>query len=481
MLSVRCSFLQGTYAAAAPGRQALPEWPPHPARFHAALVAGAWAAATGEALGPGEQTALEWLEQSPPSISGPSGVGFRRSSVARDRLPSVFVPRNLSPAEVKDVSRTLKKGDDASRKMGRTARVFPTAVPGDQPVWFIWNGGPSDEVWATIERMLACVQYLGASRSPVLVHLDDQPPPPWLTPLEGSMSGGEVALRVATPGTTKHLIANRTVRLAGGIGAPAPYGRHSPSIGTGEDQPRLFSRLLVRRVTEGTGLDVQRAWRVARAYRAAILSQAGDRAPAALHGHGPLPHCAFLPLPAVGHPQSGGRIMGLAVAIPAGLGDAEIAAIERAVDKVSLLRIAGLPEAWRLEPLASTMAPYSILPSTWQGPSRRWQSVTPVALDQHPKRSRGETVAELLTRSVRTAIGGDNAPVEVARAAVLRTSAVPGAPPRQAFRHVPDVGLLCDAEIEFARPLLGPLVAGRRRHFGVGLFVPTKEDERPPP
>lgn len=479
MLSVRCSFLQGTYAAAAPGHQARPEWPPHPARFHAALLAGAWAAAEGEALEAAEQAALEWLETAPPSIAGPSEVGFRGSSVSRDRLPSVFVPRNPSPAEVKDVSRTLEKGQDASRKMGRTARVFPTAVPGDQPIWFIWNERPSDGVRATIERLLTHVQYLGASRSPVLAHLDEHPPTPWLSPLDGAMSGVELSLRVATPGTTRHLIANREVRLAGGIGVPAAYGRHRGPTRDHVAPSQLFSRLIVRRVTEGTGLDMQRAWRVARAYRAAILSQAGDLAPAVLHGHGPLPHCAFLPLPAVGHPQSGGRIMGLAVAVPAGLREDEVAAIERAVEKVSLLKIGGLPKPWRLETLASTMPPYSILPSTWQGPSTRWRSVTPVALDRHPKRSRGESVAELLARSVGTAIGdGEGAP-EVVRAAVLHTSAVPGAPARQAFRQIPEVGLLCDAEIELSRPLLGPLVAGRARHFGVGLFLPAREGEAP--
>lgn len=480
MLAVRCSFLQGTYAAAAPGHQARPEWPPHPARFHAALVAGAWAAAEGEALGAAEQAALEWLESAPPSIAGASEVGFRGSSVSRDRLPSVFVPRNLSPAEVKDVSRTLQKGQDASRKMGRTARVLPTAVPGDQPLWFVWEERPPDEVRTIIERLLTWVQYLGASRSPVLANMDEQPPAPWLTPVQGDMSGVELSLRVATPGTTKYLIANRKVRLAGGIGVPAAYGRPSESIPNGETPTRLFSRLIVRRVTEGTGLDVQRAWRVARAYRAAVLSQAGDLAPPALHGHGPLPHCAFLPLPAVGHPQSRGRIMGLAVAIPSGLGDDEVAAIERAVEKVSLLKIGGLPTPWRLEALASTMPPYSILPSIWQGPSRRWRSVTPVALDRHPKRSRGESMGELLARSVSTAIGDGEASPEVVRAAVLRTSAVPGAPVRQAFRHVPGVGLLCDAEIELSRPLLGPLVAGRARHFGVGLFLPALEEAAPP-
>lgn len=480
MLAIRCSFLQGTYAAAAPGHQAHPEWPPHPARFHAALVAAAWAAAEGDTVGNAEREALEWLERSPPSIAGAQTVGSRRASISEDHLPSVFVPRNLSRREVGAVSQKLGKGEDASKQLGSTARVFPTATPGDQRLWFVWEEQPGDEVRATVERLLPYVQYLGASRSPICASLDLEPPPAWLAPLQGDLSAVELSLRVAAPGTTQHLIANRTVRLAGGIGVPAPYQQPAQRPATEVGRLDLCHRLVVRRIASGTGLDLQRAWRVARAYRAAVLARAGDGAPAALHGHGPLPHCAFLPLPAVGHPRSSGKIMGIAVAIPIGLEKVEYAAIERAIAEVSVLGIGGLPEPWSLEPLGSTIPPYSLLSSTWQGPSRLWRSVTPVALDRHPKRSRNEGVAELLAQSVSTAIGDSKVSAEVSRAAVLRTSAVPGAPPRQAFRHVPGLGLLCDAEIELSQPVRGPLIAGRGRHFGIGLFLPisAKEDSQ---
>lgn len=481
MLAVRCLFLQGTYAAAAPGRQAEPEWPPHPARLHAALVAAAWASADRNQLDAPSQRALEWLELTPPSIAGGSGVGYRGSSLPNQGLPPTFVPRNLSPRESAQVTRELKKGNEVSRLTGRTARVFPTAVPGDASIWFVWSDDPPPEVRRETDRLLAEVQYLGSSRSPVCTHIDETPPAPWLVPVPDQPGRSVYSARVAVPGTTGHLVANRFERLRGAFGVPVPYGSPAGTEETQAVSEGAFERLLVLRITAGTRLDAARTWRVARAFRAAVLSRAGDRAPPALHGHGPLPHCAFLPLPAVGHPETGGRITGMGLAIPRNLPEGQIAAIEKAALEVSTLRIRGLPRAWTLAPIGSAPPLQSLLPTTWCGPSRRWCSVTPVALDRHPKRSRGEGPARLLAESVRNAIQSEEngrAP-EISRAAVLRTSAVAGAPSRGTFGHVPDVGYLCDAEVVFDQPLRGPLVVGRRRHFGVGLFLPVTDFAEP--
>lgn len=476
MLAVRCQFLQGTYAAAAPGRQAEAEWPPHPARFHAALVAAAWAVSDGEPIDPGLREALDWLESSVPTLAGGENVGFRSASRG-ESLPTAYVPRNLSPKETSGVAADLEKGTDISRQIGRTPRVFPTAVPGDDPIWFVWQDLPPPAVHEGIARLVAAVQYLGSSRSPVCCGLDDKAPQPWLVPVPDEPARAEASMRVATRGTTERLLRSRFERLAGGFGTPLPYGRPALSVDRVQPLRGPFGSLLVRRVTGGTGLDISRAWRVARAFRSAVLSHAGDHAPEALHGHGPLPHCAFLPLPAVGHPGAGGRITGLAVAIPRGLDDVDAGSIRAAVSKVTELNILGLPQRWKLASIGPVPPLWSVMPGTWSRPSRLWRSVTPVALDRHPKLSHGEGPADLLVSSVRTALGdiAESKAPPVRRAAVLRGSAVAGAPPRRAFRHLPDVGMLVDAEVEFEQPLEGPLVVGRRRHFGIGLFLPTSE------
>lgn len=475
MLAIRCQFLQGTYAAAAPGRQAEPEWPPHPARLHAALVAAAWAKTDGNTLEPSARSTLDWLELSPPSIAGGREVGFRTSSLSSGSVPTTFVPRNLSPREGKHLARALSKGDDVSRLTGRTARVFPTAVPGDAPIWFMWAEEPPPPVRAGIDQLLTGLQYLGTSRSPVCACIDDHPPPAWLVPAPRRPEAATHSARVAVPGTTAFLITNRFERLRGGFGVPVPYGAPADMDRDHSAVAGPFGRLVILRITAGTRLDAASTWRVTRAFRAAVLSQAGDSAPPVLHGHGPLPHCAFLALPAVGHPEASGRIMGLAVAVPRGLADEGVAAIEGVVQRISTLAIRGLPKAWSLEPLGSAPPLRSVMPTTWTGPSRRWQSVTPVALDRHPKRSRGEGLAALLAESVRTALelGQIGSAPEVSGASVLRRTAVPGAPARGAFRHVPDVGYLCDAQVTFAEPVRGPVLVGRRRHFGIGLFLPV--------
>lgn len=464
MLAIRCQFLNGTYQATMPGSVGEPEWPPHPARLHAALVAAGWA--IGGAQFPEEAyEALSWLERLPaPSLSFAASVSQRTA-------PSVYVPRNLTSAETSAVLSAMRAGRDSSRQSGRVLRRFPTSIPGEDPVWFLWDEEDTRHR-PSIERLCREVQYLGSSRSPVCCDLmEDAPVKPTLEPGSGERLA---SLRVALPGFTDGLLSGRHAHPAPTFGVLAPYRRTSEPIAIDPPIPSgPFADLVVRAFDQSFPYTVLHAPMITRAFREAVLSRAGDAAPAILHGHDCNPHVAFLPLANVGHPHASGQIVGVAAAIPRRASDKERAQIIAAVDAVTELRNLGVGGSWRLRATRErTMR--SLAPSRWIGPARRWQTVTPVILDRHPKSRRDEA----FERALRDTFAHAGLPHPPAR---LDWSEIPwqaAAVPAPAYQgHSLPEGLRIHVEAIFEQPLRGPLLVGRGRYFGVGLLAPVGSDD----
>ena len=460
MLAIRCQFLQGTYQAATPGRITEAEWPPHPARLHAALVAAGWSLHR-ESFPQDVRTALLWLEQQPPpAIAIPPFVATRSA-------PSVYVPRNPTPREASSVRGHLRAGrmTAARRESGRVDRVFPASVLGDEPVWFVWRRAePPGEVRVSLDRALAAVQYLGSSRSPVTCALGADPPDPGLVPVEGQ---GSTALRAPYAGLTDALIASRGADARRHLSATVAYGRPDEPAQSHTRGP--FDTLVVLERKVGFGLSVEHAALLARALRAAALAQAGDKAPAILHGHGRNPHVAFLALPNVGHRHSTGEILGLAVAVPADASGEERAAIVAAVGRVRTLTIHEGVMPWELATFRGSPDRRTLDPVRWVGPARRWRTVTPIVLDRHAKGQ--EPIEDVARLSFANALLPK--PVEI------RLSSVPflgGAVATGMHRgHGAPSGAMVHAEVAFAEPLRGPVLVGRGRYMGLGLFAPDPE------
>jgi CRISPR-associated protein Csb2 len=466
VLAIRCQFLNGTYQAAMPGSVGEPEWPPHPARLHAALVAAGWAIG-GTRFPEDAYEALSWLERVPaPSLSLPASVSQRTA-------PGVYVPRNLTSAETRDVLSAIRAGRDSSRQSGRVSRRFPTSIPGDDPVWFLWDEEGSTHRVA-IERLTREVQYLGSSRSPVCCDLvEDAPANPTLQPGSGE---GLSSLRVALPGFTDGLLSNRYVHPAPTFGVLTPYRQTSESIGMDLPTPSgPFADLVVRAFDQSFPYTILHAPMIARAFREAVLSRAGDGAPAILHGHECNPHVAFLPLANVGHMHASGQIVGVAAAIPGRASDTERAQIIAAVDGVTELRNLGVEGSWRLR-AARERTMRSLAPSRWIGPARRWQTVTPVILDRHPKSRKDEAFEQALRDTFEHAVL-PQAPERLEWSEIPWQAAAVPAPAYQGH-NLPE-GLRIHVEAIFEQPLRGPLLVGRGRYFGVGLFAPVDRDDDP--
>lgn len=464
MLAVRCEFLLGTYQAAAPGNVGEPEWPPHPARLHAALVAAGWALGDGS-FPASARASLESLEQAaPPLIRAPAPVAARRS-------PEVFVPRNLSPGEVSDIRGRLRRGADPGRQMGRVSRRFPTVVPGDEPVWFVWPDFPEEDA-ETLAWLAREIPYLGSSRSPVCCDVVDEAPEPTHSPANG---GATIALRAASTGFTAALLGDRYACPPPVAATLVPYGPSRPRPSQSVQYASPFGALIVRRLAKGFPLTLLHAQLVTSAFRRAVLAHAGDGAPPVLHGHGHNPHAAFLGLPNVGHSAATGQIMGLAVAVPRGADERDADAVAHAVRSVERLTFHRSVEPWRLLDPDPDAGLRTLMPDRWAGPARRWQTVTPVILDRFPKSKRDGGYVTALREAVRISLKNAGVP-EPAELSVSRTPWLPGALPAGAYGGQPP-GLRVHVDAHFAEPLRGPMMVGRGRYLGLGLFVPVHDDE----
>lgn len=447
MIAIRCELLLGSYQAADPfGSADDIEWPPHPYRLHAALVAAACEMG-GEQPDAEAVEALRWLEaQGQPKIScseRPSRRAIGRS----------WVPRN--PTRGGEWQRYMKAGS----AINRVDRTFPTAVPEDPVVTFAWPDAESPP-----ERLAALVEsvtWLGSSRSPVVCAVVGDPPTPTLVP----SARGHRQLRVAAPGLTEALLKARFIHPQPVSPPIAGYARHATE--PAEVPPTTegpFSELLVRRLVAPTQ-DAADAALLGAALRAAVLSCAGDDAPPALHGHDPdRGHAAYLALADVAHTGARGTVRGVALAVPADCTPEEAEACRRAFGAVNPLV---LPDGRRPLRLDEADGLWTLSAERWVGPSTDWATVTPVILDRFPRR--GRSPEEELVASIVNA--GFPEPEEVL---LLAGPPLRGAPPAGALRGEMPPGMRVHARVRFAAPVRGPLLAGRGRFRGVGCFLPER-------
>lgn len=485
MLAIRCQFLQGTYQASPPGQLAESEWPPHPGRLHTALVASGWAWG-GDSFPDEAADALAWLEGQPaPAILTPPGSSHVRGA------PTTFVPRNLTPREVGTLVGHLRAGRDSAfqRDSGRVSRTFPTRVVGDEPVWFVWREArPSAGRARALQRLAGELQYLGSSRSPVVgmtfVGEDDELPwqreagrEPRLQAFEPAGEGdGGRTLRIAYPGLTATLLGNRDSGSRAPLGASLAYGfKRDPASARPSEEGRAagpFATLSIKRRT-GFGLTVSHAATLTEAFRAACLAVAGDDAPAVLHGHGGHPHAAYLALPNVGGKYSDGVVLGLGVAIPGTSSEQEREAIRAAVAGVERLSIERGALRWQLEEPRAGDVPWALQPQRWTGPARRWSTVTPVILDRYPKPSRGFSLRDALRLSFRNALlpEPNDEDIAISSTPMLSGAVAPASHVRPARLRGPGL----HATVTFPDELVGPVLVGKGRYLGLGLFAPVAE------
>lgn len=386
-------------------------------------------------------------------------------------------------------------------------RTFPSVTPEEPAVVFRWpDASVPEPVWSALDAVCARVTRLGHSSSLVSCRLvtDDRPagfvPDP----------DGLARLRSVRPGQLEAL-----ERLHARHRGSSPRSLPATGVGyrvTRRDTPDEESPSVVVPATAGDWQVVEFAPEsrnrpvtstvaVARALRGAILRHASDPRAEGLAGHradrSPTldPHVGFVPLPFVGFPHANGLILGAAIHFPVFWTDGHptrrdvfraLAEWERtaAVERGMKLTF-GTAGVVRLT-IPTDPAIRTLQRERWSRPSTTWMSVTPVALSRHPGSLTKGSAAKRRDawRRAEDQILDECAAVDLPAPVRVELSLDPlvaGSAPAPRFpafiqrdhrRNVDCPRALVHVGLEFDTPVVGPVLLGSGRFFGLGLLQP---------
>lgn len=486
MLTLGLRYLNGWAMATHPADRERPEWPPHPDRVFMALAAACFETGGVEA----EIQALEWLERQGAPRLLVAAVSFRAPV-------TTFVPVNDRPDPVKK-DRVLPALGSLPIGRDRQPRQFAVAVPEDPVVHLLWpDAHPTAESRRDLGELCRKVTHVGHSASFVQIWVEEGEVAPGagrreLVPVDGV---SRYRLRVAGPGRLTTLRRDFAARQR-----PTPSrwrGYHPIEITPPEpDVPTsdFATDLLVLRGVKGSRLGLESTLQLAAALHKTTLKHCLDPPPEWISGHLPdgrpseRDHCAFLPLPHVGRQHADGHLLGLAIAVPVGISREELAAglgpllyDRRADDGLHEVELVlGRLGRWSLKLEDRDARARALEPESWTRSARRWGTVTPIALDRHPKGpDRWLQVEESIARGCQRI--GLPAPQEVVAAPVSLFEGVPHARDFPKLHRKSDGGGVfhTHAVITFAEEVEGPLLVGAGRYRGYGFFRPLPtEGER---
>lgn len=467
-LSVMVRLRTGRYDAATldPRRG---EWPPSPARLFSALVASS----AGDAA---DEDVLRALENAGPPVIHASPL----EDVRYDGRSGWVVTNRI-------------KAGGSQTWPGRTngLRERVSVIPGCELFAFVWPELElPDAQLGRLSRLAWRVPYVGRTTSHALVTVIPETVPVddgqvvW-RPVGLGLQAGLVSVDVPGPG---YLEALETAFAAGESAARAP--RRTVKYRCGDTQPDTDSTadgpfetdLIVRGFASGkVPLPGEEVLQVAQTFRAAVMERAQrfcNTLPRQVSGHGAddVAHLAYLALPSVGYDHADGHLLGVAVAVPSGIDVQERAVVVQAVSTMTELT-SSRRWSFPLSPATRTLSQWGLNPRRWapRDGVTDWVSATPVMLDHFPKKSGKNTAVHRVAESLVHA--GYPQPCEVE---VVPAPPLPGGIQRpgmaEALRNR-DRRPMVHCRVRFPAPVHGPVLAGRLRYLGVGLFVPDLKGE----
>lgn len=461
------------------------DWPPSPAKFYQALVAGArYRYRRGTEWKSDFDRAFRWLEeQPPPTIVAPPAI--------KGQPYFFFGPDNDRDIEVRDWIRVSSKGvtdepiDSNNPLRSRVSRQ-PWYVHGTVHYLYSGNGAPV-EVLTTISESLVALGHGIDLASGRLVRLKDEqirklsgerwsplpsdsnattklfvPRKGWYDRLESNYlkwssapRGSEVDVRKGTVPPFAHSTA-----YVSNLAPPArPYLAYSLRTPDGE---RPFS------VSWESGMEIAAQLRHAASENFRSDGADEDFVRVYVMGHGVGidrdRRLSYVPLPSIGHNYVDGRVRRALVTGPRG--DGQIKEKDYLLDG-ALLSSEGKPTAR----LASLTGIDSVL-ERYIRPSRSWISVTPVILHGHDsKRGRvnPEKTRVLLQEAFDQAGIGSVLESYAYRAAPWW----PGTGASQQLRVPSHLAMWprYHVRIRLKVDVSGPLLVGIGRHYGIGVFA----------
>ena len=534
--AVHVRYLTG-YCCAAESGTGRAEWPPHPARLFMALVAACYA--TG---GDGEElAALQWLEKlNPPTLF--AGESDARSNVqvfvpVNDRQTprdagkvadaAVFAAMRALPQhrdrKERSFARTWLHDDTATfvwpspldhaaaltRLCGKVARLGHSSS-----LVQVWIGDPPgfDDPRQRYEPTGGRLK-LRVTNDGTLKYLDDLYGAEARTILDAARS--EQAALAATSAELK--AKRRGIKGKGAqdrkaevdleiadveskrqeVPAPRPPRRPEVQVTAGYAvageaapdgphtvfDPRFEVLVLSPHKTTFRRLPASRGPRTCEVLRRALLEKFDGRTSELVTGHDAdgrpsrRPHLAIFPMPDVGATHAQGHLLGLGVALPRDATVQERSAVVAALDDIPSLTLGDLG-TWNLLPATASERRRGLLTETWAKPAAQWATVTPIALDRHPKAKDAAAQQEELAGLIRVAC--EQIGLVGVRAVVpFPVSPHLGAPPGHAYPRLArkDGGQRrqTHAMIWLEEPVAGPVLLGAGRYRGWGVCRPFTE------
>ncbi|MDA8312482.1 MAG: type I-U CRISPR-associated protein Csb2 [Actinomycetota bacterium] len=480
MLTVSVELLHGTIRAGSPddtvlaGGEPSGEWPPSPARLFSALVA---ADGTGARCTVTTGEELAWLETLEPPIILASGHEEVLRSPMRDRY-AVLNERAEGAVQ------------EYPARKAKEIRQGVRQAPKDPTVTYVWpDAQPSADHLAALALRAARIGYVGCADSPVRV-----------TVTEETRATGTIAWRPDAAGTDTLPVAfpgflDALDRLFAAWSAGQPTRRSWVTTRRARYQPPIsFDEQVVSSTRQVIWLRLERALSGRRllvlteSLKAAVLDHVQRLAPerelpAILHGHRQPDErgsqADFLGLLDVGRPRATGRIMGAAISLPADAEPDLLQLVRTAVARLSVNELVGpvgAPESAigfrvKLRLHGGERRPWASVPWRWVRPARAWVSATPVVHERWSKRA--PDVEEVARWCTHAGIPND---AHLVDARFFRHPLVEGAldlPSELVFRAKQERRPYSHMMLVFDRPVGGPIVLGRSRQYGFGLFVPA--------
>jgi len=451
VLAIQVEYLTGrSYSAL--GRGAASEWPPHPWRLFSALAAACFECQMGE-------RALDALR----TVEGLAPPCIQVGAAGNGRRTGAFVPTNYA----------AKNGSTLPWQRSKQPRFFPALSPEHPTVYFIWAGVNLDkDTRDQIDAIAQRVGYLGKSASLVRMRLVDEAPAPTYLPDRS----GRHLLRVAEPGTLVELERRYGASRWEPSSTPKRYYSHVEERNDRAEPTRgIFGDLLVLRRIDGASLGLESTLTLTSAARKAAIKLADEKSllTPLLHGHKEGAHCAWVPLPFAGWPHADGRILGLALVIPRGAERGERTKAVLAAGSIKTIHLPRPLEPWTVEVVGPEAEVWTLDADSWRGPARTWSTVTPILLDRFPKPRYG--VQDIVDASCEHI--GLPRPVKIIHGPYPELEGVPAVPEFRLLRRAGDrPRWAVHATLSFASPVVGPILLGAGRYFGLGLLRPMRED-----
>jgi len=429
----------------------------------------------------------------------------RQLDKAQKKLGDVILSRIKAPAKV-------GKGDAACAEAllpgwrGRQPRTFPSVTPDDPVVTYSWPEADPGEHGPIVDRLAARVVRVGHSSSLVALRVAPTSGAASYVPVES----GPHRLRVVRKGQLRSLeAAFERHRETEPRVLPKTFQDYASAVAkqTSLPSPVFGTDWLVLEWRRGAKLAATRGPDVALAVRGALLKHAGEPIAEVLSGHqrdgspSERPHLAIVPLPFVGRMHADGLLKGVALVVPRDGSTEEKKAVylalsrweeaarnrgseDDAPDLRLMLGTGGTVGLGRVDQLSRL---HTLRPRSWCVAAHSWATVAPVALDRNP--------GDLHSRNVKKLEAAIRAAEESIRASCfnvglpppLRVDVLPFAPlaavyKARRFGPFPrdpkkTQRVLTHAFVQFAEPVLGPVLLGAGRYLGLGLFKPVDNDD----